>query len=517
MDLLGEIILKGINIKKTPSKKTPLQQQIKQLKKLINKAKDTRFGHYYRFEEILNHRSVFLKPNNTRELYLSFKSEVPCFDYNKMYDEWWSQTHNDQKDITWPGRVKYYALSSGTSGAPSKYIPVTKDQLKAIKKTGVKQILDLKNFDFKASDFEKSILMLGGSTQLIKSKKHLEGDLSGITTSNLPFWMKSHYKPGNTIAKEQDWATKLDRIVKEAYKWDIGYVAGVPAWIQIMMEKIIAHYQLKNIHDLWPNLAGFCHGGVAFEPYKKSFEKLLGKPIKYIETYLASEGFFAYQESQNSDSMKLVLNGGVFYEFVPFNSQNFDDDGNLKHNAQTYMIDEIKENLDYAMLISTCAGAWRYLLGDTIKFTDAKKCEIKITGRTKHFLSLCGEHLSVENMNTAINVVAAEMNVSIKEFTVLGVSQDSLFAHEWYMGSNDKIDKKVFAKKLDATLKALNDDYKTERLHAIKKISVEVLPEAVFYDWLASKGKIGAQIKFPRVLKNEQVQDWKQFIGLMNV
>lgn len=512
MPILGELIKKSIHYKKNNTKKTPFQLQKKELSKLIRKAKNTEFGFHYDFRSILKSFHSYFFNNYRCEFYESFKKQVPIFDYDKMYQTWWHKTHADHSNVSWPGTIKYYALSSGTSGAASKFIPVSKQQLKAIKKTGIKQLLDLKNFNIDAASFEKHILMLGGSTDLIKVGQHLEGDLSGITISNLPIWLRNHYKPGNTIAQERDWGTKLNKIVEEAHKWDISFVVGVPAWIQILLEKIIAKYGLQNIHDIWPNLVGFCHGGVAFEPYKKSFETLLRSPIKYIETYLASEGFFAYQVEPNAQGMKLVLNGGIFYEFVPFNEENFDEEGNIKENAETLMIDEITENQEYALLISTRAGAWRYLIGDTIKFVNYMNLEIKITGRTKHFISLCGEHLSIDNMNEAIFRINAEFDISINEFTVFGFKSDNEFGHKWFLGLDENINVTELKKSLDDILKDLNDDYATERKHALKNIEIEIVPSSYFYNWLKHKGKEGAQIKFPRVLQNEQIENWESYI-----
>src|SRR5690606_36993727 len=203
--------------------------------------------------------------------------------------------------------------------------------------------------------------------------------------------------PGRKIARTRDWNHKIDRIVEEAPNWDIGFIVGVPAWIQMCMEKVIEKYKLQTIHDIWPNLAFFVHGGVSFEPYRAGFSKLIGKPLTYIETYLASEGFIAYQDRQFASGMRLALNEHLFFEFAPFNDQHFDAEGNLRPDAATYMVHEIEENRDYAILLSTAAGAWRYLIGDTVRLVDRKRSEIVITGRTKHFLSLVGEHLSVDN------------------------------------------------------------------------------------------------------------------------
>jgi hypothetical protein len=239
---------------------------------------------------------------------------------------------------------------------------------------------------------------------------------------------------------------------------------------------------------------------------------LLGKPITYIETYLASEGFIAYQDVQYAKGMKLVTNQHIYLEFVPFDNKNFDADGNLVANPEAYMIHEVEEGKDYALLLSTSAGAWRYLIGDTIRFVDKERCEIIITGRTKHFLSLVGEHLSVDNMNKAIQLVMDEMNISVREFAVAGVPHGLFFAHQWWLASNDSVDEQLIRQKIDAKLKELNDDYAVERDSALKDIYVKVLPEEKFMEFMRLKGKIGGQHKFPRVLKGKMLLDWQKFL-----
>jgi hypothetical protein len=238
----------------------------------------------------------------------------------------------------------------------------------------------------------------------------------------------------------------------------------------------------------------------------------LGRPINYIETYLASEGFVAFQAYPHRRSMRLVLNNGIFYEFVPFDEKNFDANGEINPNADSLLIDEVEEGKEYAILLSSCAGAWRYIIGDVIKFTSLEESEIVITGRTKHFLSLCGEHLSVDNMNKAIELVSNDFNITIPEFVVAGIPYESLFAHHWFIGTNDKVDNKQLKEKIDEHLKALNDDYAVERSAALKEIIVDVIPIKTFYAWMESKGKVGGQNKFPRVMKNAQLDDWKKFL-----
>lgn len=479
------------------------RQQAKVLKNLLKKSRQTAFGKHYKFNEILQSKN----PASV------FRASIPAFDYSSLHKEWWHQTLEGKEDVCWPGKIKYFALSSGTSEAASKYIPITNDLMRGNRIVMIKQLLSLRNYEnIPLKSIGKGYLMLGGSTDLQKGPGYFAGDLSGITAKKAPFWFSPFYKPGKKIAKTKDWNKKLEAIVEEAPNWDIGFLVGVPAWIQMCIEMVIKRYQLKHIHELWPNLAFFCHGGVAFEPYKKGFEKFLGKPITYIETYLASEGFLAYQDRQHPDGMKLVLNEHIFFEFVPFDDDNFDADGNIKSGASSFLIDEVIEDKDYALLISTSAGAWRYLIGDTIRFTNKERSEIIISGRTKHFLNLAGEHLSVDNMNKAVQVAGEKLNISIAEFTVTGVPIDGFFGHHWYIGTDDPVNTADLKFHIDETLKELNDDYMVERKSALKDIVVEVLPEKIFIDFMTKKDKLGGQHKFPRVIKGSLYEEWKNFL-----
>jgi hypothetical protein len=484
--------------------KSPRRQQLKVLRKLLKKARFTEFGQQYRFDEILLSKHPGKK----------FQEMVPTFDYNSIYEAWWHKTLEGNADVCWPGKIKYYALSSGTSEAGSKFIPVTNDLLRGNRIVMIKQLLTLRNYhDISVKSIGKGWLMIGGSTSLQKGGSgYYAGDLSGITARKVPFWFQPFYKPGKKIARTTDWTTKLEEVVRQAPQWDIGFVVGVPGWIQLCMEKVIERYNLNNIHEIWPNLGFFVHGGVSFEPYKRGFEKLLGKPITYIETYLASEGFIAYQDLQYAKGMRLVTNQHIFLEFVPFDSKNFDQDGNLVKDPEAYMIHEVEEGKDYAVLLSTSAGAWRYLIGDTVRFVDKSRSEIIITGRTKHYLSLVGEHLSVDNMNKAVQLTSEELNISIPEFTVAGVPHGLFFAHQWWVASNDKVDPDLLRDKIDARLRELNDDYAVERDSALKDVYVQVLSEEKFMEFMRLKGKIGGQHKFPRVLKGKMLQDWQKFL-----
>ena len=307
MPIAGSIVKKAFELTSLPYKKrkkvNPYKAQLRVLKKLLKKAHLTYFGEHYGFSEILKHNDIINE----------FQARVPVWDYNTMFRRWWYRTLNGESFVSWPGRVKYFALTSGTSEASSKHIPVTQDMIRAIRKVSLRQLVSAVEYDLPVEFFNKGILMIGGSTHLHFNGTYYEGDLSGISASTIPFWFQHFYKPGRRISKERDWPTKLEEIVRSAKNWDIGIIVGVPAWIQIILEKIIDRYKLDPIHDIWPNLAVYVHSGVAFDPYEKSFEKLFGKPVIFNESYLASEGYIAFQKRPDSKRMELVVDNDLFY------------------------------------------------------------------------------------------------------------------------------------------------------------------------------------------------------------
>jgi hypothetical protein len=504
MPILGSIIKGAIDLRgRIPARKNVYKQQVKQLRKLLSKAEDTEFGRHYGFSNMLLEED----PIKT------FQKSVPISDYQSIFDAWWHRALKGEKDICWPGKINYFALSSGTSESSSKHIPITKDMIKAIQRGTIKQILSTRHFNFSKEQYETEVLFVGGSTNLNYNGIYFSGDLSGITTGTQPRWFQGFSLPGPEIRGLKDWESKLQMMVDNAKNWNVGFICGVPAWIQILFERIIKQYNLKTIHDIWPNLSIYVHGGVAIHPYKSSIDILCEKPLIYLDTYMASEGFIAYQERPNpNQAMKLLTDNKIFLEFVPFNESNFDADGNILPNAKALNITEVEMRKDYALLISNTAGAWRYLIGDTIRFTNLKRCEVIITGRTKHFLSLCGEHLSVDNMNIAIKHTAEDLGIHINEYCVVGKPYEGLFAHEWYVGTDKDVDSKLVAETIDGYLKQLNDDYATERQHALKKVLVNVLPNETFIEFLASKNKLGGQSKFPRVLKGKHLNEWLAFL-----
>lgn len=504
MAILGNIIKAAIELKdRLTSAPDPISAQQQVLHNLLKTAEHTEFGQHFQFNKIL-------AADNPS---LMFAQMVPVYDYHQLYDEWWHRLVEGEENVTWPGRPTYFALSSGTTGSSSKRIPVTDEMLAAIRNTGIQQVTSLANFDLPPEFFEKEIMMLGSSTDLQERDGFLEGEISGISASNIPAWFKGYYKPGDDIARIDDWDERVQKIAEQAQDWDIGAISGIPSWIELMLKKVIEHHQLNNIHEIWPNLNVYTPGGVAFEPYRKSFEKLLAHPLIYLDTYLASEGFLAFQNRPNTTAMTLVVDNGIYFEFVPFEEKNMTDEGNVHPEAEIITLAEVKEDQDYVLLISTVAGAWRYMIGDTIKFTDLSRHEIIITGRTKHFLNVVGSQLSVHKMNEAIQKLEERFQVGIQEFTVAAVrrEEDQEYIHHWYLGSDDTMDTEEVSRALDEILQEMNKNYRVARSKALKDVKVTAVPADVFYRWSEASKKKGGQVKTPRVMKEEEFAEWEAF------
>ncbi|MCO6479948.1 MAG: GH3 auxin-responsive promoter family protein [Phaeodactylibacter sp.] len=504
MTVASNLVKKGISFVQQLEQRrpTPAQLQRRALLGLLRRAERTAFGRHYGFERL----------SNAANLEVAFQAQVPMHDYNRMFDNWWRRTLAGEADVSWRGAVKYFALSSGTSEAASKYIPITADMQKSMRQAAFRMFSCLPKYNLPPSFYTKEWLMIGGSASLQDLGHCYAGDLSGINASKPPVWIRSYYRPGTRIARIPDWDERTEAIAKMAPSWDVSVLTGLPSWVQLTLERIIEYHGLNHIHELWPNLRVFVSGGIAFGPYRKSFEELLAHPLIYMDSYLASEGFVAFQSRPETSAMRLQLNNGIFFEFVPFNEDNFDEEGRLRPSARALTLDEVEEGQDYALLMSTCAGAWRYLIGDTIRFADKARSEILITGRTKHFLSICGEHLSVDNMNQAIGRTEDLLNVKINEFTVSGVKADTHFAHRWYIGCEPKANPDTLSKVLDEQLMAVNDDYAAERSAMLRPPQAHVIDTRLFYEWQRHHGKMNGQSKFPRVMKGEQLAEWETFV-----
>ncbi|MEJ7769204.1 MAG: GH3 auxin-responsive promoter family protein [Chitinophagaceae bacterium] len=502
MALIGGVIKKAIDITGfISSEPNPSKAQKLVLKQLLKKARLTAFGMNFKFSQILG----------SPDIIKTFQETVPVFDYDAMFDNWWHYLLKGHQNVTWPGGQQYFALSSGTT-SNKKYIPVTNDMINSIKKSGMQQVMSLKNFDLPSDFFEKDIMMLGSSTQLIEQEDHFEGEISGISAANIPAWFSGFYKPGSAIASIENWDEKVRRIAEEAPKWDIGSISGIPSWVELMLKEIISLNNLNTIHDIWPNLHVYTSGGVAFEPYRNSLEKLLARPLIYIDTYLASEGYLATQKRPDSSSMTLIVDNGVFFEFVPFLEENIDEEGRVKKGVQILTLQQASENTEYVLLISTVAGAWRYMIGDTVIITDKKRSEIQISGRTKHYLNVVGEQLSVQKMNLAVEKLEKELDIEIKEFTAATVQQEDGFIMKWIIGADKTVDDAKAAGLIDMELCDNNKNYKVARSKALKGLTLEVVPVEHFYRWSEEFKKLGGQAKIPRVMKEEEFNEFRNYV-----
>lgn len=506
MSIFGALLKKGIELNQVLSfdPKSAINQQENQLKELLKMAKDTAFGKFYGFEKLLK----------SSDMIKAFKEEVPIFDYHQMHEQWWHK-QQEHPDISWPGKPDFFALSSGTTGKTSKRIPITDDFLQSMKDVGSSLIQAIPNFDFPQELFESEILMLSSSANLSKHEDgYLEGEISGINVSNFPDWYDLFYRPGKDIAAISDWDERVQRIAEEAPNWNIGAVAGIPSWVLLMLQKVIEHNKVKTIHEIWPNLSVYASGGVAFETYRKDFELISGKPITIIDTYLASEGFFSYTAKPNTLDMELALSHGYFYEFIPFDERGVDETGGLLDNPVSLTIDEVELDQDYVLIISSCAGAWRYQIGDVIKFTNLEPHEIRITGRTKFFLNVVGSQLSEEKMDDAILNVSKELDVTVNEYSVAAIkNKDGDYIHQWVVVSDVEIDEVKFKGLLDDALKEANKNYKVARSKSLKGIELIAIRKETYHNYLAEGKKKGGQIKTPKVMGEEKMMKFLEFIG----
>ncbi|MDC6351500.1 GH3 auxin-responsive promoter family protein [Zeaxanthinibacter sp. PT1] len=504
MAILGNIIKGVIEVKDAlTTASDPIEEQRDVLKHLLTTARDTVFGRHYNFEALL-------QAENTEK---AFSEAIPFYDYNEMYERWWQRQLDGEADITWPGSSSYFAMSSGTTGKTSKRIPVTDAMIESIRQAGIKQVFSLSNFEFPADFFEKEILMLGSSTDLEENDGRLEGEISGISASNIPFWFRKYYKPGEEIASIDDWDRRVAQIAEKAPEWDIGALSGIPSCIELMLEKVIEKHGLDHIHQIWPNLQVYTSGGVAFGPYEKSFRALMGKPVTVIDTYLASEGFIAFQSRPETHAMKLITDNGIYFEFVPFEPDYILQDGSITQDAPCLNLSEVEEGKDYVLVISTVSGAWRYLIGDTISFTNMERAEIIITGRTKFFLNTVGSQLSVNKLDDAVKQLEDELELKIPEYTLCAKRYEDGFYHTWYLGTKTKMENTRIAAVLDEYLKEANKNYRVARSKALEGVKVHCIAPSVFYEWNGRNKKKGGQVKMERVMGEDKFREWEEFVA----
>ncbi len=466
--------------------KYPHEVQNELLFNLLDTAKNTEWGRRYDFEGINS--------------YEEFKSRIPLSYYESIQPEV-NRLRAGESNIMWPGEIRWFAKSSGTTDAKSKFIPVSQEAIEECHFKGGKDLLSIYcNNNPETKVFSGMSLRLGGSTFLNDSKNQsYYGDVSAIIIENLPFWVEMRSTPNNKISLMDEWESKIEAIANTTIKEDVSSLAGVPSWMLILARKVLEKTRSSSLLEVWPNLELYMHGGVNFTPYRSQFREIIGdmSNFSFMETYNASEGFFGIQDLTDEHSLLLMLDFGIFYEFIPMNKFKGED-------SETISLDQVNTEENYAIVISTNGGLWRYILGDTVKFTSLNPYRIQVTGRTKHFINAFGEELIIENTEAALNVACAATNASIVDYTAAPVymSDNETGAHEWIIEfSKLPSDEETFMRELDRKLKELNSDYEAKRHKdmALRSPILNVGRENLFYDWLKMKGKLGGQNKVPRL------------------
>jgi hypothetical protein len=474
-------------------KKFPYDAQREVLFSLIDKAKDTEFGQKYGFKSI-----------NSIE---KFRDRVPIRTYDEM-KPFIDRLLKGEQNILWPTEIKWFAKSSGTTNDKSKFIPVSRETLEDTHFRGGKDILAIYTNNYPETGlFKGKGLTLGGSHQINKiNNESFYGDLSAILIDNLPFWTYFIKTPSQEIALLSEWEEKMEKITNTTLKENVTNIAGVPSWMLVLIRYILDKTGKNNLLEVWPNLELFIHGGVNFGPYREQYQKLIpSSKMNYLETYNASEGFFAIQDSPDNNEMLLMLDYGIFYEFIPVEEID-------KPNPKVLHIDDVERNKNYAIVISTNSGLWRYLIGDTVTFTSLYPHKIKISGRTKHFINAFGEEVIIDNAEKALKEACDQTGALIKEYTAAPIfmDKDKKGGHHWLIEFDKMPDStEKFTHILDISLQKVNSDYEAKRYKDITldKPTLTVAKKNLFYKWLKAKGKIGGQNKVPRLANNRQYID----------
>ncbi len=470
-------------------KKYPIEVQNENLLSIIKSAKNTEFGKNYEFSTIDN--------------YQTFASRVPLTNYEEFSSKI-KRTIDGEQNIFWHESIKWFAQSSGTTSSVSKFIPVSNETLEKCHFQGGKDALCLYiNNNPSSNLFSGKSLRLGGSRKLYENNNNYFGDLSAILIDNLPIWAEMISTPNNQISLIDKWDEKINAVTKNTVNEDVTSLAGVPSWMLTLLNNVLLKTHKKNIGEIWPNLEVYFHGGVNFSPYRQEFRKILSEKTMFYETYNASEGFFGIQDQNNSDELLLMLDYGIFYEFIEFSDFN-------KNNEKIINLSDVKTGVNYAILISTNSGLWRYKIGDTVKFTSTYPFRIKITGRTKNFINAFGEELIVENAELALQKTLSKHNLHIVEYTAAPcfMQGKSSGFHQWLI--EFKIPPEnlaVFKKDLDINIQKINSDYKSKRFKNItmSEIDIIVARKNQFYNWLSDKKKLGGQNKIPRLCNDRKL------------
>ena len=468
--------------------KYPNEVQEELLFNLLKTAENTVVGKEHEFSSIKN--------------YKTFSERVPVSTYEELAPMI-KQTRKGAQNVFWPTNIKWFAKSSGTTNAKSKFIPVSNEALEGCHYKASKDLLCLYlNNNENSQMFVGKSLRLGGSKQMYENNNTFFGDLSAILIDNMPVWAEFSSTPSSRVSLMSDWETKLPAIINETINENVTSLAGVPSWMLVLLNKALEETGKENMLEIWPNAEVYFHGGVNFEPYKEQYKKLFPKDnFKYYEIYNASEGFFGIQDLNNSSELLLMLDYGIFYEFIPMDTFG-------TKNQKVIPLSEVELFKNYAIVITTNSGLWRYLIGDTIRFTSLSPHRIMVTGRTKHHINVFGEELMVENTDKAIAIASKEFNCEVIDYTVAPIFMEGKEkgAHEWIIEFKKKPnDLEKFSILLDNTLQELNSDYEAKRSNNItlNPLKINVANEGLFYSWLKNQNKLGGQNKVPR-LSNER-------------
>ncbi|MDP4207193.1 MAG: GH3 auxin-responsive promoter family protein [Bacteroidota bacterium] len=496
MQIINSII-SWLNVKRIHQielfRQYPFNVQQDTLQKLIQKAKDTEWGKKHYYENILTVED--------------FQNNVPLQDYEDIKG-YINRLREGEQNILWPGEIKWFAKSSGTTSDKSKFIPVSKDTLEDCHFRGGKDIMAIyTDLHPNTKIFSGKGLTLGGSHQINNfSNQSYYGDLSAILIENVPWWVDIIRTPRTEIALLDKWEEKLAKITEATIRENVTNIAGVPSWNLVLIKHILEYTGKNNLLDVWPNLELFTHGGVSFAPYREQFKRIIpSEKMNYMEAYNASEGFFAIQDDPATDDMLLMLDYGIFYEFIPMDEFH-------KDSPKAVTIDKVEIGKNYAIVISTNSGLWRYIIGDTVIFTSVFPHKIKISGRTRHFINAFGEEVIIDNAEKALQIACEKTNSSIREYTAgpVFMTDNTNGAHEWLIEFEQEPENlDYFTTLLDNALCSINSDYEAKRYKnvTLRMPIVRKMKRGVFFEWMKEKGKLGGQNKVPRLANNRQYID----------
>ncbi len=495
MPILNSIV-SWLNIKRISQinlmRQYPADVQYETFLRLINQAESTEWGRNYHYREIKG--------------YEKYKERVPLQTYDDI-KPWVDRMRNGEAELLWPGEIKWFAKSSGTTADKSKFIPVTEESLEECHFRGGKDVMAVYNDNYPENNYlSGKSLTLGGSHQINESRESYYGDLSAILIQNMPFWTHFIRTPNKDTILIDEFENKIQKIMKATLEENVTSLAGVPSWMMVLIKAILEKTGKQNLLEVWPNLELFIHGGVNFTPYREMYKELIPSDnMRYMETYNASEGFFAIQDEPSRDDMLLMLDLGVFYEFIPMDELD-------KENPKTLTIEEVEIGKNYALVISTNSGLWRYMIGDTVIFTSTFPHKIKISGRTKHFINAFGEELIIDNAIKAIDVACKNCNAKVSQFTAAPIYMENKNSggHEWIIEFEEEPDSlEHFTKALDNALQTVNSDYEAKRYKdsVLSLPTIHKAPKGLFYEWMKKRGKLGGQNKVPQLANNRKYID----------